>query len=259
MKKDLFSSLRCLVVDDEPKAQQALARLISEMSWLELLGCCSNVPQALEIIVNHRPDIIFLDVEMPGLTGLDLLKSLPPPRPHVILVTAYKEYALDAFEYDVTDFLLKPVSWPRFIKTILKISVKHQPHFPDDPVAGESEDSPGERRAPAGTGAERQGYAWLRSDKKFHRIPHQHIYALVALKDYVKIYYTEGMLLVRENLGGMEERLPDTDFVRIHRSCIVNRHAVKTIEGNMVKMIDGSEYLIADRLRREMILRLLTR
>lgn len=263
MKKESTSSLlRCLVVDDELRAQKTLARLISETSWLELLGCCGDVQQALDIIVIRRPDIVFLDVEMPGLSGLDLLKALPLPRPHVILVTAFREYALDAFDYDVRDFLLKPVSRERFLKTILKISIQdyHQFYPPTERekevggLNGSGKDEP----APSGS-LQSQGYAWLRSNGKFHRVPHRDISAVVALKDYVKIYATRGMLLVRENLGGMEQRLPNSDFVRIHRSCIVNRHLIDTIDGNMIKMIGGEQYQIADRQRRDMIMRLLTR
>lgn len=264
MKKESTLSLRCLIVDDELKAQKVLARLVAETTWLELLACCSDVGQALELIVTKRPHIIFLDVEMPGLSGLDLLKALPLPRPHVILVTAFREYALDAFEYDVTDFLLKPVSREQFLKKILKITIRdhEQFYFPEARDSStEYQSAPGDHNAsylPAG-GLQSQGFAWLRSNGKFHRVPHKHISAVQALKDYVKIFAKEGMLVVRENISVMERRLPDSDFIRIHRSYIINRHHIKTIEGNMVTMTDDKRYQIADSQRRDIILKLLTR
>lgn len=264
MKKESTPSFRCLVVDDELRAQHVLSGFIAETSWLDLVGCCSDAEQAIEMVVVKMPDIIFLDVEMPGLSGLDLLKAMPLPRPHIILVTAFREYALEAFEYEVAGFLLKPVSRERFLKTVLKITIR----YPQDFLALEAPNMESGQHATTGSrsGAyndniQSQGFIWVRSNGKFHRIPHWKILAVEALKDYIKIYMTQasGMLLVRENIGRMEQRLPGSDFIRIHRSFIINRHQVKTIEGNMVTMEGGEKYQISDSQRRDIIVKLLTR
>ncbi len=257
MKKKAITTLRCLILDDEQKAHQALRELIRTISWLEVTGSCYSVTEAMDVILGKQPDIIFLDINMPGLTGLDLLKSLPEPRPHIILITAHKEYALEGYEHEVFDFLLKPVDPGRFLRTVLKVARQvlsdRQPSI--RPVFEAVRVTPSPAKSDKGP----QSNIWIRADGKNFQVAVDEIYALTGLRDYVKVLFKDGMLVTYSTLSAMRNKLPKGTFVRIHRSHVINRNAIKSIDGNIITLHNGKEFSIGARgVPREAIIRELT-
>jgi DNA-binding LytR/AlgR family response regulator len=191
---------RCLVVDDEPLARRVLKRYIADVSWLELAAECGNAHEAAAYLHAHAVDVMFLDVRMPGLSGLDFLDVFPD-LPRVILTTAHSEYALAGYDYSVVDFLLKPVSFERFIKAVHKLT----------PDASATSTSPSEANE----------CVFMRADRTDHRIRFDEIRYLEAFGNYVKVYLDSGMILVAQTLTAVEKLLPQNRFIRVHRSFVV--------------------------------------
>jgi len=236
--------ITCLVIDDDETAHIALARLIESIPWLFKVGHCYSAIEAADVITSKRPDLIFLDIEMPRHTGLDLIGMLSEPKPQIILTTAFRDYAFDGFENEVSSFLLKPISYPRFYKGVNRVREYLRARELQLLTGGKP---PKTDRATVGIPAEsqiRDNTVWIYSGKKFHHLHLSEVYAIEGLKDYVKIHCASETIVVKGNIGSIERKLPASDFVRIHRSYIVNRSAVRRIEGNMVKMLNGSVYTI---------------
>ena len=244
MEHETISTIKCLIVDDEPKGHQALVSLIDSISWLENLGSCYSVLDAIDAINRLHPDVVFLDVEMPGLSGLDLLRSLQSPKPSVIMTTAFSKYALDGFENEVVDFLLKPIEPHRFLRSVLK--VRGRPSPMDMPILMEAGDT---SRSQSG-----EGSIWVRSSGKDVKIYLRDIFAVEGLKDYVKILAGNCMFVTHGTIREMAARLP-VQFIRIHKSHIINRHAIREISGNMVILENGKEYRFSARKSRESIVK----
>jgi len=198
---------RCLLVDDEPIAVDIIRNHIGKLDNLEIVGVCVNAVEAFEFLREKPVDLIFLDIQMPKITGMDFLRTLKNP-PKVIIVSAYREYALEGFELDVLDYLLKPVSFDRFLKAIDKYY--HQ--------AGKS-------RVPTGLPADTENtipFIWVRAYRKNMKIALDQIRYIEGLKDYVKIYLEDQMIISKASMKEMEEKLPDDQFIRIHRSYLVS-------------------------------------
>ncbi|MHA4741365.1 LytR/AlgR family response regulator transcription factor [Dyadobacter sp. MSC1_007] len=249
--------LRCLIVDDEESAHIALRDLIDSAPWLCFVGGCYNALEAIEMMAHQNFDIVFLDVRMPGLSGLDLLGLLSFPRPHIILTTGFREYAYDGFKHEVTDFLLKPVARHQFIKVVSKLLKKPvQAHAAD--FTRQPQPDVVTRPLTSQDGNEKD-LTWFKVAGKNIPVRFDQIYFVQALKDYVKIHSSQGTLLVYGNLARMTKILPSEQFVRINRSYIVNRYAIREIEGNMVKMLNGFVVLIPVRSRRAELIKQLTR
>ena len=249
----------CLIIDDEESAHTALRDLIEAAPWLYFAGSCYSALEAIEKMAQQDFDILFLDVRMPDLSGLDLLRVLSFPRPHVILTTGFREYAYDGYQHEVTDFLLKPISPPQFIRVISKLlKIPSQKDFL--PVLKPSLQSPVD--TPEISDSEQdcpKGLVWFKVTGKNIPLRFDQIYYVQALKDYVKIHYNQGVLVVYGNLASMTQILPADQFHRLNRSYIINRYAIQEIEGNMVKMPDGFTAMIPQRSRRNEVIRLLTR
>jgi two-component system, LytTR family, response regulator len=192
---------RCLIVDDEPLAIEVIENHCGQFENLEVTATCRNAVRAFEILERERIDLVFLDIQMPKLTGIDLLKSLRHP-PKVILTTAYVDYALEGFELDVVDYLVKPVSFRRFLKAVNK-------YFALAPVSSPE------------TQTEKE-FIFVKADRKNHKVLFSEIQYVESVKDYIKIHTTDKNLLVKQTLASFEEELPPADFIRIHRSYIVN-------------------------------------
>ncbi len=201
-----MKKIRCLIIDDEPIATEVIKNHLDKMDQLEIAGICDQAVQAFEFLKLHPVDLIFLDIQMPKMTGINFLKSLKNP-PAVIIVSAYREYALEGFELDVVDYLLKPVSFERFLKAI----DKYYTHY------NKSNNSLGDEI----TAAPAQGSIWVRSDRKNVRIETGKIRYIEGLKDYLKIYLDEEMILSKITMKEMEEKLKEENFIRIHRSFLV--------------------------------------
>jgi len=244
MEKRKPTTVKCLIVDDEHSAHVALSELIGKRPWLEHCGSCYSVMEAVNRIAWEQPDIIFLDVQMPEKSGLDLIHMLPHPRPHFILISAFKQYAVDGFEYEVTDFLLKPVQEDRFVKAVLKASKQENKIITLQPAEQRPQQDMEDM--------------WFPTSGKLVRLRFDEIIAIEALKDYVMVTYHHGKIVTHGNIGKIAAKLPDHLFIKIHRSCVVNRLAVRSIEGNTVTMVNDKECMMAGRgAERERIVNLL--
>jgi len=198
--------LRCLLVDDEPPALKILEQYISMVDQLEVVGSCNNAFQAMDMLKKNKIDVVFLDIQMPKLSGISFLKSLPHP-PNVIFTTAYKDYASDAFDLDAVDYLVKPFSVERFLKAVNKIT-----------QAGNR--SPEEETPAAAADA---GFLYFRSERKMVKVFLDDMLYIESIKDYIRIYRTQDKpLLVKQSIGTLEAMLPAHLFVRVHRSFIVS-------------------------------------
>jgi len=197
--------MRCLLVDDEPLALRVLENHIESIPHLQVTASCVNAFAAMQALKEQTIDLMFLDVQMPKLIGTSFLRTLRNP-PKVIFTTAYKEYAVDAFELDATDYLLKPVTLERLIKAVNKISVEPMPAMAEEPKI-----------------VEQEGFVYFRSERKMIRVKYDEILFIESMKDYVKVVRTtDKPLLVKQSISSLENMLPTNQFVRIHRSFIVS-------------------------------------
>jgi DNA-binding LytR/AlgR family response regulator len=242
MENKPIAKMKCVIIDDEQPAHRALIQLITEISWLELAASCYSVVEAVDVIKKLAPDIIFLDVQMPGISGLELIPLLPSPRPHIIITSGFKEYALDGFDLAVTDYLLKPITSGRFLQAVYKTRSEQSQIITLVPSLNPDE----------------QGYTWVKTGSKMHQILLNDIIAVEGMGDYVKIHCKDKMIVKYGSIRSFLGELPPDQFIRIHRSYIVNRYAVKSIDGNVVKMVNDKEYRISSRGSRESIIKQLT-
>jgi len=212
--------MKCLIVDDEPLAQQVMEEFTGRVPFLELAAKCSSATEAIEVLRNVQIDLIFLDIHMPRLSGLDFISSLSNP-PQFILVTAYSEYALEGFNVNATDYLMKPVPFERFLKAVTKAYELHRLRL-NKPGNSNSEQA-----------ANR--HIMVKSGYQTVKIQLDSILYIEGLKDYVK-FYTEGKkpVLSLLTMKGLVESLPAEKFLRIHKSFIVAVDRITTISRNRV-------------------------
>jgi DNA-binding LytR/AlgR family response regulator len=206
--------MNVLIVDDEPLAQEILETYIQKFPNLKLMQKCSNAVEAHAALQMHDIDLIFLDIQMPQITGLDFLKTLVNP-PKVIFTTAFSEYAVEGYELNIVDYLLKPISFERFAKAVNKATVSE----------GVS--------ASLGSGAT-QDFMFVKSDKKLVKVFFNEIYYIEGLKDYVILHTPKGRLVTLQTMKSLESKLSDELFMRIHRSYIVNIGHIDILDGNTV-------------------------
>lgn len=268
-----FQPLRCLIIDDERPAQQVLKLHIEKIDWLHLVGELDNAIDALVKIPLVSPDIIFLDIEMPHLNGLQLLDMLRLRNNHVVLTSAYSAFAVEGYDYDVASFLLKPITFDSFLKTVNKIRLARIPvdgrdsqniqSVPDkiesiQPIlAGMEADMTKADQPAAAPVFVATDTLWATAEKIIHQISFDKIQFIEADKNYVKVYYEPShQLLLRTSLTSLESQLPP-NFVRTHKSYIVNRKAIKEINGNTIWLHNGHKASISTKERND-ILRLLT-
>ncbi|GAB3929017.1 LytR/AlgR family response regulator transcription factor [Larkinella terrae] len=209
-------NLRCLLIDDEPHAVEIIESYIEMVDGLEIVGKCHNAVQAFSLLQSMPVDLLFLDIKMPKLTGTDFLRSLRNP-PKVIFTTAYREYALDGFDLDVVDYLLKPIPFERFLRAVSKVM-----HLEPQAVSlqlTEPDQSPVEKEL---VSPERGSFLYFRADRKMVKVYTKDILYVESLKDYIKIITTTAKpLVVKQAISSVESMLPNRDFLRIHRSYIV--------------------------------------
>lgn len=223
--------MRCLVVDDENLALELMEDNVGKVPYLQLAGLCKNAMEAMEFLRQDTVDLIFLDIQMPGISGIQFLKSLVKP-PMVILVTAYENYALDGFNLDVVDYLLKPFSFERFLKAVNKANELSSVRLPQD--------------VPANT-APAEGYIFVNADYSIVRINIQDVMYVEGLKDYIKIYLknTGKPVITRLSMHFMEAKLPAGGFARVHRSYIVALDKITAFKRNRL-MIGEIEIPVGD-------------
>lgn len=209
--------LRCIAIDDEPLALELLEDNISKIPFLELMASCESAFAAMKVLEKEKVDLIFLDIQMPGFTGLQFLQSLPQ-KPMAILVTAYEKYALEGFALDVVDYLMKPVAMDRFVKACNKARELH------------------ELRQQASRGIAPAEYMFVNADYSQVKLVFNDITWIEAMKDYLKVHLssTPKPLLIRMPMKDMEEQLPAHQFVRIHRSFIVSKKHITAVRKSSV-------------------------
>ena len=197
-------SIKCIIVDDEPLAIEILESYVARVEQLQVLSTFRNAVSAFTFLQQHSVDLIFLDIQMPKLSGIDFMKTLKNP-PKVIFTTAFRDYALQGFELEIVDYLLKPIPFDRFLKAVAK--VLHQP-------------------APAANGSKpdvvTDNYVYFKVDKKMIRTKMADVLYIESIKDYVKVKTGEREIVTQQKISYLEESLPREQFLRIHRSFIVN-------------------------------------
>lgn len=211
---------KCLIVDDEPLSIKLIKSHLNNLEDFVIVGEARNAISALNIIENQQIDLIFLDVNMPKITGIDLLKSLQI-RPKVILISAHQEYALDGFELDVIDFLLKPISFDRFLRAVNKFKMMNQ----NDHSKGIKPDY-----------TEINNILSIRDNKKVYNIKFDDIQFIESMREYVKFHLDQETILIKCALSKLEDNLPNDIFIRIHKSYIVPIKKVKVVSATHVEI-----------------------
>jgi DNA-binding LytR/AlgR family response regulator len=206
--------IKCIVVDDEPVARDLMSKYIKDVPSLNLVKVCSNALEASETLMQEEVDLIFLDINMPKLSGMKFYRSLHNP-PYVIFTTAYPEFAAEGFEVDAIDYLLKPFPFDRFLKAV---------------------DRALDRIARKDKSIVSREYILLRADKKLHRINLAEIQFLESMGDYVKVYFKDTFILVHDTLKRMLELLPDDQFIQVHKSYVIAIGRIQYVEGNQVNV-----------------------
>lgn len=215
--------INAIIVDDEPLALDVLETFITQLPEINLLQRCENAFEANEALKNHKVDLLFLDIQMPQLTGIDFYKSLTNP-PSVIFTTAYSNYAVEGFEMDAVDYLVKPISLDRFMKAVNKASEKINASKESSVEADSSED-----------------FFFVKADKKLVKVNYSDILYIEGLKDYVIIRMKKGRVITLQTMKSLEAKLPSKLFKRIHRSYILSLDKIRAVVGNTVEVIENEK------------------
>ena len=227
--------MRCIIIDDEPLARKGLKEYIQDVDFLDLIGEFENPLKASDLLLNHGIDLIFLDIQMPKITGLEFIKTLSHP-PQFIFTTAYPQYAVEGFELSAVDYLLKPFSFERFWKAVNKART----HF--EGIKQQALPSP----------AKEPGYFFIKTDNKLVRIKYDDIIFVEALQNYVCIYTLDKKYITYLTFKSVEENLPQDQFLKIHKSFIVAIAKIESIEGNEIKI--GAHALPISRASKEEVM-----
>ncbi|OQP64180.1 DNA-binding response regulator [Niastella vici] len=211
----------CLAVDDEPPALDVLKKYIASVQSLELANTCVDAVETINFLQQHPVDLMFLDIKMPELLGTDLVRTLKNP-PKVIFTTAYRKYALEGFELDAVDYLLKPISFDRFLKAVNKV-MQTSLHT-NIPIITEN--------APKKEAGDSSIY--FRSDRKMMKVHLEDILYIESLKDYIKVVTIAQTIITKQSISAMEENLPKEKFIRIHRSFIISLNKVESYTHDLI-------------------------
>jgi len=210
--------MKCLIVDDEPIALEGMTYYINKTGFLELSGSCENAIDALEFISTNKTDLIFLDINMPELSGIEMLKALPNP-PMIIFTTAYSKHALEGFELNAVDYLLKPISYARFLKSAQKALelFNLKADYKTNDI---------------------QEFTYVKVDKKIVKVVINDIVFVESLKDYIRIHTKNEKYVTCLNLKKIHELLPANKFIQVHKSFVIAIDAINKVEGNMIELRD---------------------
>lgn len=216
--------IRCIIVDDEPLAQRVIEKYVEKMPVLHLVAKCSSAQEAMVYVLSDQVDLVFLDINLPTISGLDFLRSLRKP-PRVIIVTAYPEFALEGYDLDVVDYLVKPVPFERFFKAVGKVTERVIATDRHDAALSSSTPPPST-----------ESCINVKADKRSYRLQCSSIIFIEALGDYLTLHTASGKLVVHSTMKSMEDQLPGDAFVRIHKSYIIAISRIEYVEGNAVKI-----------------------
>jgi DNA-binding LytR/AlgR family response regulator len=215
--------MKCLIVDDEALARDVIETYIEKVDFLRLAGKCSNALQAFSALNKQEIDLMFLDIKMPEMTGLEFIRTLKAP-PKIIITTAYHEYALDGFELDVVDYLLKPISFERFLKAVHKVKM------PQEQLPAYNNVMPPPEAF------------YVRSDRKLVKINPAEVIFIESLKNYLCIYTATQKVIVLSTMQYLEEQLRAYPFIlRVHKSFLVNKNYISEIDNGILRMSSGNE------------------
>jgi len=215
--------ITCIITDDEPMARKGLQGYVEKIDFLQLAGVCEDAVQLNSLLKQQPVDLLFLDIEMPYITGVEFLQQTANP-PKVIFTTAYEQYAIKGYELDVLDYLLKPISFDRF----LKAANKAYDYFDEAPDA-------------------KQPYLFIKTDTRLEKIYFRDILFAEAMENYVAVYTADKKHITHSTLKGLQEKLPATLFLQPHKSYLVNKDAIGAVEGNILHLgkyqVPMSKYL----------------
>lgn len=221
----MSDKITCIITDDEPYARKGLLGYVKRIDFLDLKGTCEDALQLGNLLQQQPVDLLFLDIQMPFITGIEFLKAIPNP-PKVIFTTAYEQYAIQGFELDVMDYLLKPISYERFLKSAWK-----------------AKDYFAQRVQPVSLAS----YLFLKSNGKLEKITFADILFIEGMENYVTIYFADKKIVTHITIKSLLEKLPSNQFIQIHKSYIVAIDKVDTIDGNMLHIrnhqVPVSKYL----------------
>jgi two-component system, LytTR family, response regulator len=224
--------IHCIAIDDEPLALELLEDNIAQVPYLQLVGKCSNAIDALKLLRETNVDLVFLDIQMPGLTGLQFIQSLTV-KPMFILVTAYEKFALEGFNLNVVDYLVKPVSLERFIRACNKAHELHE--LKKGNIVGEDR-------------TKGEDYFFINVDYSLVKVMYNNIMWIEGLKDYIKIYLKDSPkpIIARLSLKSLEDEIPASTFLRIHKSYIVSKNFILSVKRSSVLLENKTELPVGD-------------
>lgn len=223
--------LKALVIDDEPLAHEVINSYAEDIPFLDIIGHCHLATEAYSFINKHQVDLLFLDIQMPKLKGNEFLKTLTH-KPFVIITSAYENYALESFELDVSDYLLKPFRFDRFLKAVNKVYEQYQLKAGAQNIPQQVEQAIISESAP---------HILIKEDKRHLQIDRKQIYYLESFGNYVKVWLEGKYHLTPRTLSSFEDQLDSEDFIRSHKSFIVNREMIEYFEGNHIRLKNGKE------------------
>ena len=235
-----MNTINCVIVDDEPVARNVLETFVAKIPNLELVKSCKNAMEAFEVANQQKIDILFLDINMPDISGLSLAKSINQ-KAKIIFTTAYREYAVDGFNLKAVDYLLKPISFDRFLQSIHKYF--EGVSFIDSEIKIEKS-------------VLKNDFIFVRSDRKMIKINFDEIQYVESLSDYIKIHSVDKTITTRETISNIETKLPAKNFLRIHRSYIVNLKKMNSYTNEFVEI--GKNAIPISRTYKENVLKKLT-
>ena len=239
-------NLRCVIVDDEPLAREILEDYVARVPYLELAGSFDTGLAALTFLQSHPVELLLLDIQMPELTGMQLLKVLPSPQPAVVLTTAYDQYALEGYALAVTDYLLKPIAFDRFLQAAQRVfasnsTAKSSVSNPATPLPSASRTEP--------------DFLFVKTEHRMQRVLLKDLLFIAGMKDYLVLHTTQGKIMTLQNFKHFEERLPPDQFARVHKSYLVALSQIEQIERSRIQI--GKEMIPISDTYRERFMELL--
>ena len=216
------TKIKCLAVDDEPPALEVIKKHISCVPALELTAISLNAVQALSILQQNQIDLLFLDIQMPQILGTDFVRTLKNP-PKVIFTTAFRKFAVEGFELDAVDYLLKPISFERFLKAVNKIMASSPKNTVIDKIPGKEKDNT-------------DSFIYFRADRKVLKVALNEILYIESLKEYIKVVTTNKTIMTKQSISSLEEMLPKNLFTRIHRSYIVSLDKIESYTSELIEI-----------------------
>jgi DNA-binding LytR/AlgR family response regulator len=226
--------LKCVIIDDEPIARRLIEEFIEDIDYLELVGQAENPAKAIRVLTDNPVDIIFLDINMPTINGISFLKSSKTTA-SIIMTTAYAQYAVEAFELDVLDYLVKPIPFERFLKACNKAKEVYET-----------------KMLLAKPGANATDHFFIKCDNQIEKVLYSDLLYAESMMNYVILYTSLRKMIVYITLKSLEEQLPADTFIKVHKSFIVNRTKIKSIDGNMIN-IAAAKITISQNLREKVL------